>query len=228
MAEPDAETTRKSLKLASLAVDAVWYLCWAVTIFGIAAALVVWSFPQARETLVTRGVVRAETTFDLPLEVRYPSPASTSVSGAPPGAPQVLGHDNVVFAKPFDRGDLALYLLSRLLIAVVSLWTLFQLRALMHAVRRGHPFDPRNPARIRRIAWVLIAAGFIGDIVRPLWVGASFNTLVPIVKRALPGASVGYRITFSWELVVVGLIVLAIAQAFDAGARLQDDHDLTV
>ena len=105
---------------------------------------------------------------------------------------------------------------------------LYQLRALMRAVKAGHPFDPLNPQRIRRIAYVIIAVGPVKDILAFLQIASSFNAVHDAVTRALPGASVGYHVRFSWEPVVIGLIILAIAHAFDAGVRLQDDQDLTV
>jgi hypothetical protein len=39
---------------------------------------------------------------------------------------------------------------------------------------------------------------------------------------------VGYALRFSWETVVIGLVMLAIAYAFEAGVRLQNDQDLTI
>jgi hypothetical protein len=108
----------------------------------------------------------------------------------------------------------------------IFLWTCQQLRQLLRAVKRGHPFDPLNPKRIRRIAWVVIAIGPVRDARQ--FIAAVSAIQSGAIRQALPGASVGYALRFSWETVVIGLVMLAIAYAFEAGVRLQNDQDLTI
>jgi hypothetical protein len=108
----------------------------------------------------------------------------------------------------------------------IFLWTCQQLRQLLRAVKRGHPFDPLNPKRICRIAWVVIAIGPVRDARQ--FIAAVSAIQSGAIRQALPGASVGYALRFSWETVVIGLVMLAIAYAFEAGVRLQNDQDLTI
>ncbi len=217
-----------SLKFAVLAVDVVWYLSILASALGIVSALVVAVSPHIHETLVRRRAIFPGTTFSLPLRVEYSRTAPASPANGPASSLKVIGHDDVILEKPFERADVAWWLPVRVLTAAIVLWMLFQLRALLHSVKRGHPFDSRNPVRMRRIGYVVIATGLLGSVAEWLRVAAWFGRAIPLVKGTLPGASASYYVSFDWKAIFVGLIIVAIGHAFDAGARLQNDQDLTV
>jgi len=236
MADFPGRTTSSSVRIATFVVEAVWYVTWAVTALIVVAGVLFWCVPGFREALVKRGALLEQATFTLPLEVRYSTVEIRGASGtrAPArslywvGHIHMVGHHDVIMARAFSKTDIAVATTYQLLCASVFLWMLHQLRGLMRAVRRGRPFDPLNPKRIRRIACVIIASGPLYDLAQWLQLAGTFTQAIAVVKQALPAASVGYHVRVSWAPVVIGLIILAIAHAFDAGVRLQDDHDLTV
>jgi hypothetical protein len=230
MADSLGRTASTSLRIATFAVDAVWYVTCAVTALAVLAGVLLWYVPGFREALVKRGALLEKATFTLPLEVRYNAAEirGASEARAPAGSLELVGHDDVIMARAFSKADIASATAYQLLCASVFLWTLHQLRGLMRTVRQGHPFDPLNSKRIRRIAYVIIASGPLYDLAQWFELAATFNRVVAVMKHTLPAASVGYHVRVSWEPVVIGLIILAIAHAFDAGVRLQNDQDLTV
>lgn len=234
MADSTGRATSTSLSIATFVVEAVWYVTWAVTALIVVAGVLFWCVPGFREALVKRGALLEQATFTLPLEVRYSTVEIRGASGTRAPARSLywvghmVGHHDVIMARPFSKADIAGAATYQLLCASVFLWVLHQLRGLMRTVRQGHPFDPLNPKRIRRIACVIIASGPLYDLAQWLQLAGTFTQAIAVVKQALPAASVGYHVRVSWGPVVIGLIILAIAHAFDAGVRLQDDHDLTV
>lgn len=115
-----------------------------------------------------------------------------------------------------------------LLTGGLLLWTLYQLRMLVRTVYRGAPFDPANPARIRRIGWLIMVYGPLSGLLSAIEGAAWLTDVSTAVRRAFPDASVGFSLNLNLATVVVGLIILAIAEAFDAGVRLQREQDLTV
>ena len=234
MADSIGKPTPPSLSIAGFVVDAVWYVTWVLTGLAVIVAVLLWTAPGLREALVKRGALREKATVTLPLEVRYTTVESRGASGTRDSTRslhwvgQVVGHHDVIMARAFGKADIVSALVYQLLCASIFLWVLHQLRGLMRTVRQGHPFDPLNSKRIRRIAWVIIVSGTLSDLAQWLQLAATFHQAIAAVKQVLPAAAVGYDVRVSWEPVVIGLIILAIAHAFDTGVRLQDDQDLTV
>lgn len=215
--------TSGSLRAARTAVAIVWYLTWGLTIVAVVSAVVFVLAPGVRTALVTRGVLTEQVTETLPFKVRY------GASGPEAGlVPRLTGHNDVVMAREMTTGLLGGAFLSALLSGGLFLWTLHQLRMLLRTVSRGAPFDPANPARIRRIGWIVVAYGPLSGLLGFIESAAWLTNVSSAVKRAFPDASVGVSLNLNLATVVVGLIILGIAEAFEAGVRLQQEQDLTV
>jgi hypothetical protein len=114
----------------------------------------------------------------------------------------------------------AAVLLAAMLVLVF--WTLGQLRAVFRSLRDGHPFVPANAARIRRIAFAVI----LGETARA---AAVFLTnLYASTHFVAQGLRFDGLPDFNVMAVLYGLIILAIAEVFRAGTRLDEDQSLTV
>ena len=212
-----------SLRAARTAVEIVWYLTWGLTIVAALGSVVFALAPGTRTVLVTRGVLTEQVTETLPYVVRYGAP------GRDVGpVSRLMGHNDVVMAREMTTGLLGGAILSALLTGGLLLWTLHQLRMLVRTVGRGAPFDPDNPARIRRIGWIVLAYGPLSGLLGFVESVALLTDVSAAVKRAFPDASVGVSLNLNLATVIIGLIILAIAEAFQAGVRLQQEQDLTV
>jgi hypothetical protein len=112
-------------------------------------------------------------------------------------------------------------LLAALGIAV-ALWVLIQLRAVFRTLRDGRPFVHANATRIRWIGYAVILGEFAKSLV--LFTGNAF------AKTHFATDTLRFD---AWPKVDVftiihGLIILAIAEVFRVGVRLDEDQSLTI
>jgi hypothetical protein len=111
-----------------------------------------------------------------------------------------------------------------LLAAMLSLafWALGQLRAVFRGLRDGQPFAAGNATRIRRIAFAVI----FGEAARTAIV--FFTNYYASTHFAAEGLRFDARPDFNILAILYGLIILAIAEVFSAGSRLDEEQSLTV
>jgi len=104
----------------------------------------------------------------------------------------------------------------------LALWVLGVLRSFILALRAGRPFVAANAGRVRLIGWAVIA----GEIVRASVV--YFENRYAMTHFAAQGLQFLARPDVSVFAVVHGLIILALAEVFRAGTRLDEDQSLTI
>ena len=102
------------------------------------------------------------------------------------------------------------------------LFVLGQLRAVFRTLRDGRPFVPANATRIRWIAFAVI----VGELGRAL-VMYSSNSYV-MTHFSANGLQFDARPDLNVFTIVHGLIILAIAEVFRTGTRLDEDQSLTI
>ena len=102
------------------------------------------------------------------------------------------------------------------------LWVLGQLRGLFRTLRDGHPFVAANATRVRRIAWGAI----IGELARSTVV--FFENYYAATHFSAAGLTFDARPHVNAFAIVNGLIILAIAEVFREGTRLEEDRSLTI
>ena len=102
------------------------------------------------------------------------------------------------------------------------LWVVGQLRAVFRTLRDGQPFVPANAIRIRRIGFVVM----IGEFVRAAFVFAANSYAMN--HFSANGLRFDARPDLNLFTIVHGLIILAIAEVFRAGTRLDEEQSLTI
>ena len=102
------------------------------------------------------------------------------------------------------------------------MWVLDQIRGVFRTLRDGRPFVPANAARIRRIAFAVI----LGEVARAAIV--LFENYYAMTHFAAEGLRFDARPDFNFLAIFYGLIILAIAEVFQAGTRLDEEQSLTV
>lgn len=134
-----------------------------------------------------------------------------------------------------------LYQLGQLLDVLLSggllLAILFRLRRLVAAIADGRPFEPDTVRSLRLIGWTLIALNiwaWLRMLVLPLMLIphlalSSGWRLAPALSRGSPGEHLA-RIDAHLSMVplLVGAIVLVLAEAFRHGQRLREDNEAIV
>jgi len=118
------------------------------------------------------------------------------------------------------------FFVANLVLAICSLglalWVLGLLRSLIGALRAGRPFVAANANRVRLIGWAFI----IGEIVRVSVV--YFENRYAMTHFAAQGLQFTARPDLSIFAIMYGLIILALAEVFRAGTRLDEDQSLTI
>lgn len=118
------------------------------------------------------------------------------------------------------------FFVGNLVLAICSfglaLWVIGLLRSLIRAIRAGRPFVAANASRVRLIGWAVI----IGEIVRAAVV--YFENRYAMTHFAAQGLDFTARPDLSVLAIVHGLIILALAEVFRAGTRLDEDQSLTI
>ena len=102
------------------------------------------------------------------------------------------------------------------------LWVLGQLIGVFRSLRDRQPFVPDNAIRIRRIGYAVIA----GELARAALV-FSANTYA-MTHFSAHGLRFDARPDVNLFGIVHGLIILAIAEVFRVGTRLNEDQSLTI
>jgi hypothetical protein len=102
------------------------------------------------------------------------------------------------------------------LTVAAAVWGAVLLSRFLRDLAGGRPFTPANVTRLRVIALLLM-------LVPLLLGGGLYGVARAIVMDQAGAASFVFSFTPAW--LVAGLLVAAVAQAFAAGSRLQDDVD---
>ena len=108
------------------------------------------------------------------------------------------------------------------LMLALILWGLGQLIAVFRTLRDRQPFVPDNAVRIRRIGYLVI----VGELARAgmVFVANSYA----MTHFSADGLRFDARPDLNLFAIVHGLIILAIAEVFRAGTRLDEDQSLTI
>ena len=126
------------------------------------------------------------------------------------------------FSPPPGTSLVAQILLGLTLMLAFALLVLGQLRAVFRTVRDGRPFVPANASRIRWIAFAVMA----GELARAaVMYSANSHVMTHFFAQGLQFDASPDLNVFT---IVHGLIILAIAEVFRAGTRLDEDQSLTI
>jgi hypothetical protein len=159
-------------------------------------------------------------------------PASFSVDSRtlPVSAPSIgiataqLQHvrGSVKFAPPPGTGLVTPALLVLAAMFGLGLFVLGQLRAVFRTLRDGRPFVAANADRVRRIAFAVIG----GELARAALMYSSHSFVM--THFSANGLRFDARPDVNVITIVDGLIILAIAEVFRTGTRLDEDQSLTI
>jgi hypothetical protein len=130
-------------------------------------------------------------------------------------------HGRLRFAAP--KGSFLLVNVAFLFaLLVLALLGLQRLHAVFGTLRQGQPFAQANAHRLRLVALTVIA----GEILSAAMV--AFNQFY--AKTHFTGAGLRFDWSFNVDFfaIALGLIILAIAEVFAAGTRLDEDQALTI
>ena len=115
-------------------------------------------------------------------------------------------------------------------IVLVEAWIIIaQLRTFLRTAVEGEPFEPMNIKRIRVIGWTLLTATVLKVLLAAIFVFYLKNPVMVSGSSApLYWRSISDLFESQLTVIVLGLLVLVIAEIFRIGSALKEDQELTI
>ena len=163
--------------------------------------------------------------MDIPVSFGISS-QTIRVDGSSAPAQAVLrkarGAGDLTFTPPPSRAFLLAASAGLFGALLLAAWILAQLRAVFRTVRDGHPFVPANADRIRRIGYIVIA----GELGRDALSVAGARMFA--YRLSADGLAFGGFPQVNLLAIFAGLVIIAIAEVFREGTRLDEEQSLTI
>jgi hypothetical protein len=218
---------KQRVSLASVitgALGAAWYLVAFVLVATVVAAAAGWAV-GIQVTPDGAPSVEIGSNVSMAIPIFFQLDGDTAGASAPSlgiaGARVDQGQGILRF--PARTGRFFLANLGLLICSLgIALWVLWTLRALFRTLREGKPFAPANAGRIRQLGWAVI----LGEALRSAVIFADSHYVATYFSA--PGVRFEARPDFSMLAILHGLIVLAIAEVFRKGTRLEEEQSLTI
>ena len=130
-------------------------------------------------------------------------------------------HGSLRFPAP--KGSF-LYVNAAFLFALLllALFGLQQLHAVFGTLRKGQPFIHANVSRLRLVAGAVIGGEVLGAAM------VAFNQFYAKAHFTATGLLFDWSFNIDFFAIVLAFIILAIAEVFAAGTRLDEDQALTI
>jgi len=135
--------------------------------------------------------------------------------------PVELRHVEAQLTLPYENRALRAWDTTlRLISIVIGSLIVFQLRQFLRSFRTAHPFIRANAKRLRSIAWLFL----IGSI----WQFLAKFILARQVASDFPHLDSNLTLRLDPSPVLILMVILVIAEAFNLGVKLKEEQDLTV
>ncbi len=125
----------------------------------------------------------------------------------------------------FDTGSFLIHFAATgfwVLGVLVVLWVVYLLKKIFKTVVEGDPFSPANAVRLRAIALILMVAGVLVPLIQ------NFVAAMVLRRVAIEGIPLSPPLNLRIDVVLAGLMVLALSTVFSHGALLEHEQSLTV
>jgi len=197
--------------VVKLLLDASWYLVALGLCLAVCLLLLV-AFSEPGEMQLGIPV-----TFEMTLRADAPLVLPAAVEQAR------IAKGSGTLIVPIGRGGFLYATVTTLIVLLaIGLWILDQLCAVFRTVRDGKPFTAAN---VRRIRWVGVGV-ILGEFVASG--SALFGNYYAAGHVVSDGVRFGGIPIVSPTGIMHGLVILAIAEVFRTGTRLDEDQSLTI
>lgn len=201
-----------SFKFLKILLDVPWYLGWlaSVLVLIITIAIIFGFNPEALQV-------------QIPLEAEF-LPESERAYVPMQDRPMIVEFTGYakILVDPEDRWLKSLIVVTLSVMTGLMLWGLFQIRKFFNTVKKGEPFHKDNPGRIRWIGYLLL----IGEPVAYIFMQIQAKILY--FRLDEPTLRINDDLPFRGMMIIIGLIIIVIAQIFDIGVKMKREQDLTI
>ena len=158
-----------------------------------------------------------------PMEFSVPE-QGTATFNSNQGVPvKMLGGRGVVqINRPVPNVLLIPFFILNFIFFGLILWIVYSLRKIVQSVRQKNPFTSTNGKRLRIIAFSMVGIELIrglADLTKMLYLEPRLHFETILIRS---------DISISLRVIIAGLVILVIAEAFRIGAEITEEQELTV
>ena len=134
----------------------------------------------------------------------------------------VRGRGLVQINRPVPNALLVPFFILNLIFSGLILWVVYSLWKIVQSVRQKNPFTTINGKRLRIIAFSMVGIELIrglADLTKMLYLEPRLHFETILIRS---------DISISFHVIVAGLVILVIAEAFRIGVEIKEEQEFTV
>ena len=124
--------------------------------------------------------------------------------------------------RPIPTTLIVVFFLMNLVVSGLILWVIYVLWKIVQSVQQKNPFIVLNGRRLRIIAFSMIGIELsqgLANLIKMLYLEPRLQFETIIIQS---------KIHVSFHVIVAGLVILVIAEAFRIGVEMKEEQELTV
>lgn len=203
----------KLVAAAEIVLRVIWYLSIAGTIFFMGKMLL---GPVLEITEYTSGLIT-------PIEFSV-NEQGTATFDSDQTVPVQINNAKGYFRidRPIPTTLIVVFFLMNLVVSGLILWVIYVLWKIVQSVKQKNPFIVLNGRRLRIIAFSMIGIELsqgLANLIKMLYLEPRLQFETIIIQS---------KIHVSFHVIVAGLVILVIAEAFRIGVEMKEEQELTV
>ena len=169
------------------------------------------------------GVADYSSGLSTPMEFSVPEQGTATFNSNQVVPVKIVGGRGVVqINRPVPNVLLIPFFILNFIFFGLILWIVYSLRKIVQSVRQKNPFTSTNGKRLRIIAFSMVGIELIrglADLTKMLYLEPRLHFETILIRS---------DISISLHVIIAGLVILVIAEAFRIGAEITEEQELTV
>ena len=169
------------------------------------------------------GVSDYSSGLSTPMEFSVPEQGTATFNSNQVVPVKIVGGRGVVqINRPVPNVLLIPFFILNFIFSGLILWIVYSLRKIVQSVRQKNPFTSTNGKRLRIIAFSMVGIELIrglADLTKMLYLEPRLHFETILIRS---------DISISLHVIIAGLVILVIAEAFRIGAEITEEQELTV
>ena len=169
------------------------------------------------------GVSDYSSGLSTPMEFSVPEQGTATFNSNQVVPVKIVGGRGVVqINRPVPNVLLIPFFILNFIFSGLILWIVYSLWKIVQSVRQKNPFTSINGKRLRIIAFSMVGIELIrglADLTKMLYLEPRLHFETILIRS---------DISISLRVIIAGLVILVIAEAFRIGAEITQEQELTV
>ena len=169
------------------------------------------------------GVSDYSSGLSTPMEFSVPEQGTATFNSNQVVPVKIVGGRGVVqINRPVPNVLLIPFFILNFIFSGLILWIVYSLWKIVQSVRQKNPFTSTNGKRLRIIAFSMVGIELIrglADLTKMLYLEPRLHFETILIRS---------DISISFHVIIAGLVILVIAEAFRIGAEITEEQELTV